>query len=180
MNDMKFKEHLVSGYDKQILKKYNSIRRGAHIRDIKFNLSFNEYLPFFNKPCYYCGDEGQISLDRLDSSLGYIKNNIVACCTACNVMKGTLSASDYIFQCKKITKRPKSYSVNLAGKSFQELMGEAEYFIIINTLELADFDTKRAIELLKISKATFYNKLNKHKTNIATLQIRTASQNETL
>jgi hypothetical protein len=102
MDDMKFEERLTEKYDKQAFKKYNSIRRGANIRNMRFDLTFKEYLPFYNKPCFYCGCPGQISLDRLDSSIGYEKNNIVSCCAGCNLMKGSLDPKDFVYQCKKI------------------------------------------------------------------------------
>lgn len=52
---------------------------------------------------------------------------------------------------------------DLSGKSLQVLMDQVERQIIINTLELTSADKEKAAKLLQISRASFYNKLNKHK-----------------
>lgn len=52
---------------------------------------------------------------------------------------------------------------DLSGKSLQVLMDQVERQIIINTLELTSADKETAAKILQISRASFYNKLNKHK-----------------
>lgn len=52
---------------------------------------------------------------------------------------------------------------DLSGKSLQTLMNQIERQIIINTLELTHADKEKAMKILKISRASLYNKLNKHK-----------------
>ncbi|MBI2472370.1 MAG: sigma-54-dependent Fis family transcriptional regulator [Planctomycetes bacterium] len=51
----------------------------------------------------------------------------------------------------------------LSGKPLQELMDQVERQIIINTLELTGTDKEKAAKVLQISRASLYNKLNKHK-----------------
>lgn len=53
----------------------------------------------------------------------------------------------------------------LSGKPLQELMDIVERQIIINTLELTGADKEKAAKVLQISRASLYNKLNKHKIN---------------
>ena len=53
----------------------------------------------------------------------------------------------------------------LSGKPLQELMDQVERQIIINTLELTGTDKEKAAKVLQISRASLYNKLNKHKIN---------------
>ena len=53
----------------------------------------------------------------------------------------------------------------LSGKPLQELMDQVERQIIINTLELTGADKEKAAKILQISRASLYNKLNKHKIN---------------
>ncbi|MBM4056426.1 MAG: hypothetical protein FJ264_17520 [Planctomycetes bacterium] len=86
---------------KHAKKKYNNIEKGALIRGIHFNIKFEEYLRFYNKPCYYCEIEA-IGLDRIDSLLPYEASNVVPCCTTCNMMKGTLELNAFITHCKRI------------------------------------------------------------------------------
>lgn len=51
----------------------------------------------------------------------------------------------------------------LSGKPLQELMDQFERQIIINTLESTGTDKEKAAKVLQISRASFYNKLNKYK-----------------
>lgn len=80
---------------------YNSVKYEANGRAIQFLISFEEFLDFtMVKNCHYC--DGKIEwkcyrdtrtttfkyfLDRKDSKIGYVKNNIVVCCSLCNYTK---------------------------------------------------------------------------------------------
>lgn len=44
------------------------------------------------------------TVDRLDSDIGYIKNNCVPACINCNYMKRTLKENDFLFHVYKIIK----------------------------------------------------------------------------
>lgn len=155
--------------DRQAIKKYNSIRKGSLIRNMVFNLTFQEYLPFYNLPCFYCGTPGQISLDRLDSSFGYEKGNIVTCCGICDVMKGTLNQHDFIFQCKKIAK----VSPDIIGQSkesylvpVQKLLTQSiqdhEKEIIRDSLNRHNGNRNKVSQELKISTTTLWRKMKNY------------------
>lgn len=169
MDDMKFIEHITSGYNKQIFKKYNSIRKGASIRNMIFDLSFKEYLPFYNQPCCYCGSTDRNGLDRLDSSMGYNKNNVVSCCTACNIMKSTLDPRDFVFQCRKITK----YCVSipeyhqdrtpvLSTKTHIQGIQEHEKEMLRESLNRHQGNRTWASKELGISTTTLWRKIKKY------------------
>jgi hypothetical protein len=91
-------------------KKYNHTLKGNFIRyktgakrrGLIFELTLDEFSKIINKPCYYCGSEGY-GIDRLDSSIGYLKSNIVPCCSMCNYMKNNYSEEDFVNQCIKIS-----------------------------------------------------------------------------
>jgi hypothetical protein len=68
-----------------------------------------------NGRCYYTGalmthGHGQgrvwtnVSIDRMDSSLGYIPNNCVLCCVGFNLMKTDLSLKDMVKMCRAFLK----------------------------------------------------------------------------
>lgn len=82
-----------------------SIRHGAKLRNIEISLTDDEIISMISNPCFYCGGgEGKlIGIDRIDNSIGYVKENCVPCCSLCNYMKGTNSKDDFISQCKKIS-----------------------------------------------------------------------------
>ena len=68
-----------------------------------FDLTFNQFMNFWQKDCFYCGNKIEtIGLDRIDNKIGYIKENIISCCWICNKMKNQLSANEFINKCKVI------------------------------------------------------------------------------
>ncbi len=73
-----------------------------------FKLTKEEFISFWNKKCYYCGNKIEtIGLDRIDNKKGYSKNNVVPCCSPCNWMKSDWSQKKFINHCKKIIKNNK-------------------------------------------------------------------------
>lgn len=68
--------------------KYSHYRQSAKNRGHSFELTFDEFETFWQKPCSYCGDSIRtIGIDRIDSSIGYRLSNCRAACEVCNKMK---------------------------------------------------------------------------------------------
>lgn len=100
---------LRSKYNKVYLQKpvgrYCGYKNSARKRDIPFDLSMDDFMAFWQLPCVYCGgDIDTIGLDRKDSSIGYVKSNVVPCCYWCNSMKSDKTILEFIGQCEKIFK----------------------------------------------------------------------------
>lgn len=102
---------------------YQEYKENARKRSIEFNISFETFNNTIIENCYYCGseptevsnrfktrqDKKQITLkqngiDRLNNNLGYVINNIVTCCSKCNLMKNIYSVDDFLNHVYKITK----------------------------------------------------------------------------
>lgn len=99
------------------LMQYKKIQRQAELRGIEFNVT-PEYLEsIFNGKCYFSNielnigtyskingkiDLGNASLDRLNSNLGYVENNVVWVYKPINIMKNSLSTDEFLNICKKI------------------------------------------------------------------------------
>lgn len=91
------------------VQRFGVYRDNARYRKIPFLLAYEEFLSFWNKPCYYCGDEiVGIGLDRIDSSNPYEISNIVPCCSRCNKAKVVLSQGQFIEMCIKVAKNFKN------------------------------------------------------------------------
>lgn len=73
-------------------------------------ISFEEFHEMIKLPCVYCGDsnssfvtdrrDGKTTLwynglDRLDSNIGYRKENVVPSCARCNIAKGELTPEQF-------------------------------------------------------------------------------------
>lgn len=119
--------------------------RRAVDRDESFDLSVDDVRELSFSPCVYCGGppsnkitetknrKGEPSwigsgvkyngLDRIDSSVGYTKGNVVAACWCCNRMKRNLSVEDFLGACSVIAGRKRLiegtilWRKNLASKS---------------------------------------------------------------
>lgn len=89
---------------------------GAKKRDLRFNLTKEEFAELTSLICYYCGSEPREvkkkasdfvsrkmnGIDRLDSSKGYELSNCVSCCKTCNYMKLEMSVSEFLNHIDKI------------------------------------------------------------------------------
>ncbi|MBW7942041.1 MAG: sigma-54-dependent Fis family transcriptional regulator [Candidatus Kuenenia stuttgartiensis] len=71
--------------------------------------------------------------------------------------KNRITPEDVPLYQEKMGTRP-----GLSGKPLQELLEQTERQIIINTLEANDADKEKTAKILKISRASLYNKLNKY------------------
>ena len=83
--------------------RYSCYKSGAKERNLSFNLTFEEFMQYWNKKCSYCNCKiDGIGLDRLINSEGYSKENVSPCCITCNNMKKDLDRETFISKCKKI------------------------------------------------------------------------------
>jgi len=104
------------------LMEYKKLQRQAELRGIEFNVT-PEYLEnIFNGRCYLSGiklnigtysriggicDLGNASLDRIDSSIGYVENNVAWVYKPINIMKQSLSRNEFIDLCRVIAENNK-------------------------------------------------------------------------
>lgn len=86
----------------QIRMKIYNIKQGAKDRDYSFELSDEETRMLITSNCYYCNKEQSMGIDRVNSSIGYIKGDVVPCCGTCNIMKNAFSQETFLTQIHKI------------------------------------------------------------------------------
>ena len=69
-------------------------KRKKRIFEIDFEFAKNLFL----SDCFYCGvkPDPMNGIDRINSSIGYIKDNCVACCELCNSMKLDYPINDFL------------------------------------------------------------------------------------
>lgn len=99
--------------DKHYIKyMFNTLKWNAKKRNLEVCIDVEFIIDLFNKQnkkCFYTGDEMNLiqsdpnvmSVDRIDSSIGYSVDNCVSCCTICNMMKNILSVEDFLKHIKK-------------------------------------------------------------------------------
>ncbi len=84
-----------------VAKKLLQLKQSADSRSIEFDLSFYTVRRLLNaKKCYYTGtvfeESGPLarSIDRVDSSLGYLEGNVVACTIDINTKKSNITVEE--------------------------------------------------------------------------------------
>lgn len=93
---------------------YSKYKSRATERGLLFKLNREQFRILTQQPCFYCNDSPKHimkakashfrynGIDRVDSSIGYLENNVVPCCGLCNRMKMKLHRNDFIEQILKI------------------------------------------------------------------------------
>lgn len=83
-------------------RRFADYKCSAKKRGHSFELTFEQFISFWKKPCAYGGCVIEtIGLDRVDNLKGYTMKNIVPCCKIHNKMKRDLSREEFIFMCQK-------------------------------------------------------------------------------
>lgn len=97
--------------DYVVSKKLVQLKQSAASRGLEFNLHFNTVKRLLlQKKCFYTGkimtDSGPLarSIDRVDSSKGYVEGNVVACTADINSKKTNLSIGEIFLLAKNIAK----------------------------------------------------------------------------
>lgn len=93
-----------NAYTKTPSGRFGSYKSDArNIRGIEFSITKDEFLLFWQKPCFYCdGAIETVGLDRVDNARGYILGNVVSCCKTCNFSKHILDRDEFIAHCEKV------------------------------------------------------------------------------
>lgn len=94
---------------------FNRIRSGAKSNGRQFKQTYEEILALPSDVCNICGDKLRFvksfhqapenqnaSLDRIDSSKGYIKGNLQWLCWSCNHHKNDTPHDDFIQMCRNV------------------------------------------------------------------------------
>lgn len=95
-------------YEKEVTFKslFNQTKRGAEYRMLEFDLTETDIKELWEKQegkCHYTNQPmtwsknkpDKISIDRINSSAGYTKNNVVLCWSRVNLMKGQLDIEEF-------------------------------------------------------------------------------------
>jgi len=87
-----------------------SYKSNAKRKGLEFNLTNEELEILFKSNCFYCGSKPKSimnrpktngpyqynGIDRKDNNIGYIKENVVPCCSQCNYVKNSFNYDEFI------------------------------------------------------------------------------------
>lgn len=100
-----------------IAERTTSVKYNAGKREIDYNFEKEDLLEIYNKQnglCFYTGLKMDIdnkdnyyvlSVDRLNSNIGYFKENMVLCCWMVNTMKMHFEIKEFLKMCNLITNK---------------------------------------------------------------------------
>ena len=130
-------------YKAESLKHYETYYKQyytkAHKRELKFELTLEQFAELIQKPCQYCNHskEGDANgIDRMNNTIGYIVGNCVPCCEMCNRMKAFYHPLFFIQKAKYIatkTSPPKEFY--LTWKTYYERSVSISYTGYKNEIE---------------------------------------------
>ena len=102
---------------------WRNYRQTAKRRGLEFDLDYNFFMSIIIQSCVYCGSsevsyfnprndwEQQFrytGIDRINSSVGYLKENIQPCCKHCNMSKSDRTEKDFYEWIEKVYNKMKS------------------------------------------------------------------------
>jgi len=99
-------------------------KKAAAKRNNEFEIEIADIVDIWNCQQQICAYSGQlmtlevakpnsVSIERIDSKIGYTKNNTILVCWAINRMKSDFSFEDFFEMCKSVTKHLSDDSLNL-------------------------------------------------------------------
>lgn len=88
-------------------------KRNCKLRNIEWKLTLDEFTILLSGNCFYCNIEPQTrilagkerthnGIDRVDSSKGYVTDNVVTCCKRCNQAKNDMTIDEFIDWLRRI------------------------------------------------------------------------------
>jgi hypothetical protein len=100
------KPEYAEEYKLSVKGRYSLLKSHAKMTGRLCTITFEEYAIILRfGVCSYCGgalSKSGHSLDRIDSSQGYVLSNVAVCCGVCNYMKQDLSLEEFKQQILKI------------------------------------------------------------------------------
>lgn len=89
---------------------FSHYKKGAKSRKLEWNLSFEEFLVFWQLPCFYCGSETEtVGIDRVLNTAGYRPGNCVPCCAVCNRAKNNMTLEAFLEWVGRLTNRARQF-----------------------------------------------------------------------
>jgi hypothetical protein len=94
-------------FENKVLRKWLNLRQSAYKRGLEFDLTLGEVKRLMlRKTCFFlkskiyvippngAEEEDSLTIDRVDSTKGYVKGNVVACSSRINQAKSDLSLKE--------------------------------------------------------------------------------------
>jgi hypothetical protein len=84
------------------LSRFLSIIARSKKKGLECNITERDIIELLANPCVYCGSPDRIEVDRMDSCLGYMVDNIAPACHRCNTVKSNVVSYDEMLKIAEI------------------------------------------------------------------------------
>ena len=95
---------------------FQKYQKRAMERGLEWNITKDQFNRLTQENCFYCNDGPNTTtqikggygsytyngIDRLDNDKGYVKSNVVTCCSVCNFLKGSFDIELFLSKIKQI------------------------------------------------------------------------------
>jgi len=83
--------------------RFYALKSSAKCRGLIVEINIDDFIKITSDSCEYCGKENRnFGIDRVDSSIGYLKENCASCCSTCNFMKLSMTKEQFLEQVRDI------------------------------------------------------------------------------
>ena len=133
-----------------LIKHLSDYKSRCKKNEIVWEISDELAIDYFNSKCNYCNTLINYNgIDRIDSSIGYIEKNCVACCTTCNIMKGTKSVDEFLKIVKYILAINLKIFITLDedAKKLFVCGGNAKYYKFLNDCKKREINNEITEEI---------------------------------
>ena len=128
--NLKSKDKINSNIESRAVVFLRNAKNSAYKRNNEFDLNVDDIVEFWNKQnkiCAYSGVEmtlesgklNTVSIERIDSKIGYTKENTILVCQAVNRMKSDFSLNEFFDLCKLVTTFLSDEDLNLSVGAYK-------------------------------------------------------------
>lgn len=108
-----------SSNDRTWRQLWGTVKGRRRARELGFDITLEQFIEISSRTCYYCGAPPTPSkgsrewaayvysngLDRVDSSKGYLLNNVVPACKRCNMAKSDMTQEEFFEWIRKVSEK---------------------------------------------------------------------------
>lgn len=109
-------------YLSRIIPSYRTYQKSANARNLAFSLTEDQFARIVESPCYLCGlavsETNRNGIDRVNNQLGYLSENVKACCGHCNLLKKTMELEELYRIASKVYKHQERIAHVLSAGTF--------------------------------------------------------------
>lgn len=116
--------------DKCLVRRLTTYKTNSKSKQRDFSISDEQARVLFGSCCHYCGWPPLNGIDRVDSMLGYVEGNVVACCSRCNLAKGASTVEEFTIWLNFIKGRPVVEDPKRRGKRILRMHDADVTFLI--------------------------------------------------